>query len=51
MPVPIGFSHQELTRPVKRGKLNPNGWVSDIFEIFPKAVLRLNLTPPIGSFQ
>ncbi|GAA6020864.1 hypothetical protein JCM11491_000009 [Sporobolomyces phaffii] len=25
-PVPAGFGRQELTRPVKRGPLNPNGW-------------------------
>lgn len=34
-PMPAGFQHQELTRPVKRGPLNPNGWVSVVLSESP----------------
>ncbi|GAA5947950.1 hypothetical protein JCM3765_007042 [Sporobolomyces pararoseus] len=26
LPMPAGFSHQQLTQPIKRGVNNPNGW-------------------------
>lgn len=29
LPVPVQLGFEELTRPVKRGPLNPNGWVSE----------------------